>query len=104
MRIDELGNLLKETGIPVAYGYFPDDQPQKPPYICYRVLRDSNFAADGTVFHKADIVQIELYIKIKDWELEDKVENILSSDFVWSKEEGYLEEEKIFQIIYEIEV
>ena len=59
MRVKDLGNILESTGIPTAYGRFPEDQPQLPPYICYRVMRDNNFVADGTVFHKADIVQVE---------------------------------------------
>ena len=104
MRVTDLGNILENTGIPTAYGRFPEDQPQLPPYICYRVMRDNNFVADGTVFHKADIVQVELYTKHKDLETEEKVEQALSSDFVWSKEEEYIDSEKIYQIIYEIEV
>ena len=67
-------------------------------------MRDNNFVADGTVFHKADIVQVELYTKHKDLETEEKVEQALSFDFVWSKEEEYIDSEKIYQIIYEIEV
>ncbi len=104
MRVKDLGNMLESTGIPTAYRHFPEDQPQLPPYICYRVMRDNNFVADGTVFHKADIVQVELYTKHKDLETEEKVEQALSSDFVWSKEEEYIDSEKIYQIIYEIEV
>lgn len=103
MRIEDLKTILGTVGIPVAYNAFPDEDPQKAPYICYRVLRDNNFVADGQIYVKADVIQIELYTKTKDVELEDKVENALSF-CVWSKEEEYIQEEKIYQIVYEIEV
>lgn len=103
MNLKELKTILDGVGIPVAYQYFPEDEPQKPPYICYRVTGDNNFAADGVVYQKVDRIAIELYTKNKDEALEGKVEEALSS-FVWTKEEEYLTKERIYQIVYEIEV
>lgn len=103
MSLDELHGILKSTGIPVAYNYFPDENPQIPPYICYRVLNDNNFVADGQVYLKGDMVQIELYTDIKNEEIEHLLESALSF-CVWTKEEEFIQKEKIYQVVYEIGV
>ena len=46
---------------------------------------------------------MELYTKQKDQSSEDKVENALSS-FYWDKTEEYIDSERCYQILYEIEV
>ena len=51
----------------------------------------------------ANHVQIELYTKLKDPASEDNVEEALSSVF-WEKSQTYLDTEKCYQTIYEIEV
>ena len=101
MEIAEIGKLLETIGIPVSYRAF--EKEQKPPYICYMRVESNNFAADGVVYHKNTVVHIELYTKTIDVKLEDKVEEVLSS-FFYEKSENYIKEEKIYQIVYEMEV
>lgn len=55
------------------------------------------------VYHKIDHIQVELYTKLKDQEAEDRVENALSSLY-WDKTEEYIDSERCYQILYEIEV
>lgn len=101
MTISEIGKLLEATGIPVRYGFFKE--PQKPPFICYVVAYSNNCFADDAVIQRIDHIQVELYTEKKNEEAEDKVEKALSS-FSWNKEENYIDDEKLWQILYEMEV
>ena len=48
-------------------------------------------------------IQVELYTKNKEIETEEKVEQALSS-FFFTKTENYIDSEKCYQILYELEV
>ena len=54
-------------------------------------------------YQPIDHVQIELYTKDKNPEAEGMVESALSSLF-WEKSETYIDTEKCYQILYEVEV
>lgn len=101
--LEEFKILLKSTGLPVAYYAFPEKQAPPLPFICYLVPFTNNFSADGKVYQKINRIQVELYTKLKSPEIEEQVEEALSS-FYWEKTETYLEDEKCFEIIYELEV
>lgn len=103
MKLEELKVILETSGLPVAYRAWPEGEAPELPYICYLVTGSSNFAADGQVYEKILRLQVELYTKFKDEALEDKVEQVLSS-FVWEATEEYIDSEKCYQILYEIEV
>lgn len=94
--------ILEASGLPVAYKDFPEEEAPQMPYICYRFSYNNNFAADGHVYYSAKHVQIELYTKYKDPEAEERVEMVLSS-FFWEKTENYIDSERCYQIIYELE-
>lgn len=102
MSLEEFKVILETIGLPVAYHSFQKEAPPLP-FICFISPGTSNFAADGVVYTKANHIQVELYTKYRDFELEEKVEEALSS-FYWEKESEYLESEKCFQTIYELEV
>ena len=101
--IEDIPKLLESTGLPVAYHSFAEGDAPELPYICYLFPGTNNFAADGQVYVKIDMVRIELYTAYKDIEIEKKLENALSSLF-WEKSEEYLDGEKCFMITYELEV
>lgn len=99
----ELAALLESTGLPVSYFAFPEDTAPAPPFICYWYQNSNNFSADGLVYYKTDHVAVKLYTATKQPEYESKVEAALSGLF-WEKKETYIESEKRFQIVYEMEV
>lgn len=101
--LEMVKNILEATGIPVAYYAFPEEEAPPLPFICYLAAYSNNFIADGMVYCKIDHLQIELYTEVKDLEAEAKVEKALAS-FVWEKTETYIDSEKCYQILYEIEV
>lgn len=101
--MEELKKQLETTGFPVAYRSWPEEEAPPLPFICYFCAYSNNFSGDSGVYYKINHVQVELYVKLKDPEAEDKVEQALSS-FFWEKTETFLETENCYQIIYEIEV
>lgn len=103
MTFKELKAILETTGYPVAYSHF--NEATEPPFITYISAYSSNIFADNSVFHKAEIVQVELYTDYKDPAAEQTVEKALDeSDIPWSVEESYIDSERLYQRIYEIGV
>lgn len=101
MTVSEVGALLETTGMPVAYESFKQEEDL--PAIVYYQTRTNNFGADDRVFKQVNHIVIELYTTLRDIQSEELVETALQ-DFFWDKTIIYLDTEKCFQIIYEIEV
>ena len=96
-----LFQLLKTTGLPVAYHHFTS--PPTPPYIVYLFSYNSNFGADNKVYDAAKNFQVELYTKTKDLASEKLIEDALNgADVYWEKTETYIESEGLYQVLYEI--
>nr|DAE51435.1 MAG TPA: tail completion protein [Caudoviricetes sp.] len=95
--------MLESTGLPVAYRAWPENEAPPLPFICYLVSYSNNFSADGIVYYPINHIQIELYTKLKDTVIENRVETTLSS-FSFKKIEKYIDTEQCYQIIYEFEV
>lgn len=101
--LEELNEILKTTGYPVAYRFFKTQQ--KPPYICYLTAYSNNQSADNVVWQKINHIQIELYTARKDREAEQKLEDALTNAGIFFEStETYIDSEKIYQKIYETEV
>jgi len=101
--VDEktLSNLLKSTGLPVAYHHFVS--PPDPPYVVYLFSYSSNFGADNKVYQKNPNYQVELYTTKKDPASEKLLEDLFDeNDIYWEKIETYLETEGLYQVLYEI--
>ena len=70
-------NMIKEMELPFAYDHFAEGESPMPPFICYLIPGSNNFAADGKVYHKINVVHLELYTDCKDLSVEQKVEAVL---------------------------
>lgn len=107
MTLSEVQTMLEGTGLPVAYNSFTEDEIKqnniKLPFICWLNISDNNFGADNKVYHTAHHVQIELYEEYRDAVNEGKVETALADRF-FTKNETYIDDQKMYEIIYEIEV
>lgn len=105
MTLTEIKRMLDVTGLPVTERAWPEGKAPPLPFICYLVDPDGsdNFAADGVVYCAIDELQVELYTKYRDPNTEAKVEEALASHF-WQKTVTYLDDEKCYQIQYELEV
>lgn len=101
----ELHNLLKSTGLPVAYHHFDEKNPPSLPYIVYLFVSSANFGADNKVYAKRNNYQVELYADKKDPASEKLLEDLFdSNDIYYDKSETYIESEKMYQVIYEIQI
>lgn len=105
MEINDIEKILEKTGIPFAYHHFEVEEAVNPPFICWLLPGSGNFAADGKVYFKANRVTIELYTNEREFELEQKIENLLEEqEIFWQKEEFYIKTENMFETLYEMEV
>lgn len=103
MTLRSLKEKLVSTGLPVAYRDFPEGEAPDLPYICYLCTDNDPLFADGTVYYDYDNVRVELYTAYKDPNTEALVEAALT-DYHWKKDETYIDTERCYLIIYEIEV
>ena len=63
------------------------------------------FAADGMVYQEINRLDVELYTDKKDLEAEKKLEEALHRHgFFFNKTQEYIETEKLYEVLYEMEV
>ena len=104
MTLAELYNILCETKLPVAYSAFPDDEKVGPPCITYEAAYSQNFGADNYVYSPWTYVDIFLWLRTKGTE-ESALESKLNANKIfWNKTETYDNDEKVYQIIYEVKI
>ncbi|MCK0471394.1 hypothetical protein [Halalkalibacter sp. APA_J-10(15)] len=108
MTLQELNTLLEATGLPVAYSHFKatDNNPvPDPPFITYLVSGSDNLMADNKVYKKISNVEVELYTKKKNLEVEQKLEDLFDENGIpYETYETWIESQRVFQKIYEIGV
>lgn len=107
MTLTEFQTLLETTGLPVAYGRFTEEYIAQEgvtlPFIVWMNESDDNFGADNVVHYVAHGIRIELYEEIRDPVTEGKVEAALK-DIYYTKDAVYVEDERVYEIIYQTEV
>ena len=105
MTREEVATMIESMNLPCAYYEFNDDTPQEPPFICWFFSVDADFKADNQNYANIEVLNIELYTRYKDFELDDTIEAVLKQNgLVWYKETSYVENEKMYQTSYECEV
>ena len=102
--MDELMEIMKETGLPFAYDHFAEGESPNPPFITFLLPGSNNFAADGKVYKKINEVHIELYTDEKKPETEALVEDVLDDhEIFYEKTEVWIESEKLYEVLYSFE-
>ena len=100
--MDELVKIIEEMGVPFAYDHFAEGESPDPPFLCYLLPGNDNFAADGRVYYKMSEVRIELYTDFKDVSLEEKVTAVLDNHGIfYEQSEVWIEEEKLYEVAFE---
>ena len=103
MTLEALKTILDGTGLQVSYSSVPLDEAVRRPYICYSEQNRNQFAADGVVYWSQKVIAVKLYTDTRDETSEAKVENALKDEF-WTKGIEFLDDQKLYEITYEIEV
>ena len=99
----ELFTALKSLGLPVAYGSFTTVT--LPPFITYQFASNDDLFADNKNAIDAGNFQVELYTATKDLAREKLVQDKLKSlSLPYQKLETWIDEEKMYQILYEIQL
>ena len=105
MKNKDVKTLIDSVDVPAAYWQFPKDTGQKPPFICYFYTGSNDVLADDSNYKHINSLAIELYTNEKDFELENKLETALNdAGLVWSREDTYIDSEKLFEAIYYTDV
>lgn len=105
MTYTEVNELIESIGLPYNYDHFEDETDVTPPFITFAFTDSDDLMADNTNYQKIRPLSIFLYTRLKDFETEAKIEDILTSNgLTYSRTENYLSNEKLFQIVYGMEV
>lgn len=103
MTLEALKTKLDAAGYPVSYSAVPLDEATARPYICYAETGTRTFTADGIAYYSRRVVSVRLYTETRNEAAEANVEAALAGLY-WSKGIEYLDDQKIYEITYEIEV
>jgi hypothetical protein len=105
MTYDQILSMLKEMKLPVAYDHFAEGESPAPPFMVFLFPSSDNFAADGRVYQRIDVLHIELYTDCKQPKLEAKVETVLDRHgFFYEKSEVWIEKERLYEVLYSMQV
>ena len=105
MTYTEIASMVEGIGIPSAYDHFAEGESPPPPFVLFLLPGTNNFMADGEVYEQVTEVSIELYTDLKMPPLEAQVERVLRAhDITWDKTEVWIEDEKLFEVRYELNV
>ena len=105
MTFQEVSSMIGEFGIDYAYYQFAKGTDQATPFVCFFYSDNNDLLADDSNYQKIENLNIELYTDEKDFTLEAQVEAVLSDHgMVWSRSETYLDDEKMYEVIYEMDV
>lgn len=105
MTLKDVIDMLESTGFPVVYLAWREGEVPELPYICYYYPSMSPETADDT--HHAEIytLNVELYTKNKNFEVESTVETaLLNAGMVFTKDEDFLSDENMYEVLYIMEV
>lgn len=105
MQFTEIKTMLGQTSLQSTYYSWPDKQAPELPYLVWYLPSTDNFAADDKVYKQIQALNIELYTKTKDFAKEAAVEAVLDNwGMIWNKTEVYLDDEQMFEVLYEMEI
>ena len=105
MTYEEVAAMAEETELPAAYDHFAEGESPDPPFLIFLYPRSDNFAADGQVYVKINELHFELYTDRKQPDAEAQVEAVLDEHgFVYDKTEVWIPEEKLYEVLYSMEV
>lgn len=105
MTYDEITAMLEEAELPLAYDHFAEGESPDPPFLIFLFPRSNNFAADGRVYQKINVLHLELCTDRKQPDVEAQVEAVLDRrGIVYDKSEVWIEDERLYEVLYTTEV
>lgn len=103
MTYNEIKTMLNAIA-PTAYYQFPIPG-QEPPFICFYVDGSADLQADNINYQKIDRLVVELYTMNKDFNLEGQLEEAFRDNMLtWERTEQFLDDERIWMEVYNLNV
>ena len=105
MKYSDIMAMLTEIGLPFVYDHFAEGKSPDPPFIIFTLPGTENMFADDVTYQQIVELDIELYTDAKFPPHERMIEVVLDShEIPWNKEEVWIEEEKLYEVRYEVSV
>ena len=105
MTYEEIAEMMQEIGLPNAYHHFAEGESPNPPFVIFLSPGENTFGADDLMYVSFKKLNIELYTDEKSPETEERVEEVLLRyNIYYTKSEFWIESEKLYEILYELEV
>ena len=105
MNYEEINEMMLEMGLPFAYHHFAEGESPKPPFLIFLSPGEHTFSADNIMYHSFKKLDIELYTDEKSPETEEHVEEVLlRHNIYYTKTEVWIESERLYEVLYEMEV
>ena len=105
MTYEEINEMMQEIGLPYAYHHFAEGESPNPPFTLFLSPGEHTFGADDLMYISFKTLHIELYTDEKSLEAEERVEEVLHQhNLYYTKTEAWIESEKLYEILYELEV
>lgn len=105
MTYEEINEMMQEMDCPFAYHHFAKGESPDPPFLLFLSPGEHIFSADNLMYYSFKQLDIELYTDKKSPEVEERVEEILRQHHIYyDKTESWIESERLYEVLYEMEV
>lgn len=105
MTYKEITEMLAKVGLPFVYHHWGENSAPPLPYLVYLFPGRDDFYADDSNYQAIVNLNIELYSDQKDFEIEQKLEDVLCEhEITFDKTEAYITSEKMYEVLYETEI
>ena len=105
MTYEEINEMMQEIGLPFAYHHFAEGESPEPPFTLFLSPGEDTFSADNLMYHSFKELHIELYTDEKDPVLERKLQKLLKQYGIsYEKSEVWIESERLYEVLYIMEV
>ena len=105
MSYEEIAEMMQEIGLSFVYHHFAEGESPNPSFVLFLSPKENTFGADNLMYISFKTLHIELYTDTKSPETEERVEEILyQHNIYYTKSETWIESEKLYEVLYELEV
>ena len=105
MTYEEINEMMQEMGLPFAYHHFAEGESPDPPFVLFLSPGEDTFSADNLMYFSFKMLHIEVYTDEKSPETEERVEEVLLQHKIYYvKTETWIESEKLYEVLYQMEV
>ena len=105
MTYEEISEMMQEIGLSYAYHHFAEGESPNPPFTLFLSPGENTFGADNHMYFSFKQLSIELYTDEKSPETEERVEEVLlQHNIYYTKMETWIESEKLYEVLYQMEV